>query len=312
LITYRNQVERVGGIHAVDFEWLHTFVVAAEEQNFRKAAERLHLAQPTVTLHIQKLEERYGMALFERRGRTVRLSPGGRRLLSHAKHILAAYQASQEDMARWQQGYEVRITIVVSPLVATTYLPHWIRGFSKNHPEVEFAIKVKESSEAETCVLNQSCDLAFSRLPAHHSDILCEMLYEDPVVMVAPTDMNEVDGARLTAEDWIQGYTVFTHNHPGYWDSLALKLRRRYPNIQTMQVSLVNVTTHFIAEKLGVSFLPESTVRREILRGTVTEVPFDEFPLPVAHTYMLMNHSPSQIAAQFAEYVREYMKVRGI
>lgn len=288
-----------------------TFVVAAEEENFRRTADRLHIAQPTVTLHIQKLEQTWGLALFERTGRHVKLSAGGRRLLPYARRLLGMYQASREEMARWQQGYEEQVTIAASPLVASTVLPTWIRRFTAAHPTTEFSIQVKESETILQHLLQHACDLGLTRLEVQHPDVTSIRLYSDPIVMVAPSDVQDLEGPPPDPAELISTYPVLTHNHPDYWDSLVVTLRKRYPQIRTMQVSQVHVAIHWIVEKAGVSFLPASTVRRELMRGTISEVQVPDLTLPVTHTYLLMNRGETtQSADAFADFVQGYMRER--
>ncbi|MCL6633089.1 MAG: LysR family transcriptional regulator [Alicyclobacillus herbarius] len=187
-----------------------------------------------MTMQIQKLEQERGVRLFERRGRQVHLIAAGHRLLRRVRPLLAAYEESLEDLARWQQGYEERITLAVSPLVATTYLPLWIREFSRVHPEVELAVQVTESSETLPSMLEHESDVALSRLQVTHPQMECVPLYEDPIVFAVPPDEYNIDGPAAAPDDWLRDYTVLTHSHPEYWDDLLLALRRLYPAIRTV------------------------------------------------------------------------------
>lgn len=294
----------------MELDWLQTFVTAAEEGNFRRTADRLHLAQPTVTQHIQKLEASCGATLFDRVGRSVILSAAGRRFLPRARLTLAAYTEGLEDLARWQQNYEETLTVVCSPLIATTFLPRWVYGFQTNHEHIHFDIQIADSREIVAHLLENQADLAFSRLPAIHPYIESTLLYDDPVVMVAPRDRTDPDEAPLFAEEWLTNQTLFTHCHPVYWDDLTLRLRRFVPNLRTMKVSQVHVALHWIAEGMGVSFLPKSTIRRDVLRGTVEEVPFGLFSLPTAESYLLRRENVSETGRAFIRFVEDYMKIR--
>lgn len=295
----------------MDLDWLRTFLVAAEEENFRRASERLHLAQPTVSTQIDKLEQQLGAQLFERVGRTVRLSLQGRRFLAHARAALTAVQDGEHEIARLQQGYDQTIVLAVSPLVATTYLPRWIRAFSQRFPNVEFAVQVMESREIAAYLAAGHCDLGFSRMPSALHRVKAQVLYRDPVVAVAPIDGHDLDGPARTVGELLQTYPLLTHNHPLYWDDLTLAARRQYPALRMIRVSQVHVTVRFVEEAMGISFLPTSTVRRSLSLGSLVEVPALEWQLPVAHTYLLEDGDlQTEAASAFARFVREYMDVR--
>lgn len=299
-----------GGAILVQIEWLHTFLIAAEEQNFRRAADRLHLAQPTVTQHIHKLEELWGVELFARVGQHVELSPAGRRFLQHARKLADNYLESLEDMARWRQGYDTRVTIAVSPLIATSYLPRWLRAFRKSHSNIEFVVRVLESEFVLEQLSRQEADIGFSRRAPRDERLDSRILYDDPVVFVAPSGEQDIDGPPEDPVELISRYTVFTGCHPEYWPGLNDNLRQTFPDMQTMIVSLVHVVVQWIGEGLGVSFLPQSTVRREILRGTIEEVHFPLFPLPTAQTHMVVARHASQAAREFADFITTYMQER--
>lgn len=296
----------------MDIEWLRTFLVAAEEQNFRRTAERLHLAQPTVTQQIAKLEREWGVYLFERTGHHVVLSRAGRRFRDHAHTLLTTYHHSLEDMVRWREGREETLRIAVSPLIATTFLPRWIGDFERLHPNIEFSILVQESDDMLHALLERSADIGFSRRAVTHPDVRCEVLYDDPIVLVAPRDEHDFEGPPRGATDILAGATVFTHCHPEYWEGLLMQLQPHFGRLRTMRVTQVHVALQWITEQMGVSFLPYSTVQREILRGRIEEVPFLTFDLPTAHTYLLQPRQLPGIAHHFAAFVTEYMEMRGV
>jgi len=294
----------------MELNWLQTFVTAAERRNFRETAEQLHMAQPTVTLHIQKLERALGVELFDRRGRGVQLSAAGERFFRPAQAILQAVEAGRADLSRWRQGYSDRIRIAVSPLVATTVLPRWIQTYRMTHPDTEFSVLVRESDQVLDSLVRGESDLGFSRRLVHHPHVKCSTLYEDPIVLFGPADGVDPDGPVTTVDEWFDSYPVLTHNHPEYWDGLLVSLRRHYPGVRLMQVSQVYVTLHWITEKMGISFLPASTVQRELLRGTVREVAFPDFELPVAHTYLVQPNRAPDSVREFAGFVEAYMRER--
>ncbi len=294
----------------MDIDWIQTFVTAAEEGNFHRAAERLHLAQPTVSLHMQKLESLWGVTLFDRVGRNVQLSRAGHRFLVHARRLLEDYVGSLEDMARWQQGYETTLRIFASPVVATTLLPRWIQGFGQMLPSVEFFIQVVDSEQILPAVLGQVADLGFSRLEVCHPHVSCVKLYEDPVVLIAPRDEFDFEGPVREVRDLLRQYPLFTHHHPEYWNELLIDLRTMIPAIRTIQVNQGYVALEWVTEKLGVSFFSLSTVRKSLQRGSVEQVPFSAFPLPTTSTYLVAPAHPTSPALQFAKYAHRFVEQR--
>jgi LysR family transcriptional repressor of citA len=276
----------------MDIRWLRTFVAAARYENFRHAAETLFLAQPTVTVHIKQLENILGVSLFERKGRNIALSPAGRRFLPKAAGILEMYDAGIHDLESWRQGYDRKLTLAVSPLIAASTLPWTLRRFVDRHPNIEVFVQVLESKDIAEAVNAGDADLGLSRMGTKLSGLDCQKLEEEPVVLVAPHDGGDFESSPpVDAEQLLQEQLILTHNHPEYWDELLYELRNKYRSLRTMVVSQVHITKRFIEEGLGISFLPLSSVRRELLEGRLLEVHTELIRLPTASTYLIRKTS---------------------
>ncbi|MBO8141503.1 MAG: LysR family transcriptional regulator [Firmicutes bacterium] len=287
----------------MDLRLVRTFVAAAERLNFRRAAEQLFLSQPTVTKHIRQLEGELGFELFHRRGRRISLTPAGERFVAHARRVLAAHDAAMEDMAGWARGYTTRLTVAVSPLVGSSTLPWLLRRFTGQHPGVEVVVRVVLSPEVAPAVIRGDAQLGLSRLPPSDSRLAGRVLYTDPVLLVAAQDNADPDGPVPDWEQLLAENRLFAYNHPGYWPPLLHALRRRGLRPRTMSVTQVDVTKRLIEEGLGVSFLPQSAVRRELVEGRLLEVPTPGFPLPEAATYLILPQRLPPPARAFVDVI---------
>lgn len=290
----------------MDLQWLNTFVTAAECGNFRRAAELLYISQPSVTVHIQQLEKNIGVQLFQREGRRIKLTEAGRRYYLHAKELLEKYERGLEDLHSFSQGYTTELSLGISPLIADTILPFVIKSYTNEHPEVEISIKVLDSSDIEEAVLKEVVDLGLSCLNSLHPNLYSELLYKDRVLLIAPHDGRDDETAPPMEEDELfSQYYLFTHNHPSYWDDVCKAVKSKYPSIKMMKVSQIHITKRFIVEGLGISFLPESTVRRELLEGRLLEIYHHSFNLPEANTYAIMKFKHSK-QTEFLEFLSNY------
>ncbi|MCB1226577.1 MAG: LysR family transcriptional regulator [Verrucomicrobiales bacterium] len=120
------------------FHALQHFLVVAREQNYTRAAEELHLSQPALSRSIQKLEERLGCLLLERKPRRVMLTEAGEVLLTRGKEIL---QLVEEALAELNDaGRRGRIRLGAIPTIAPYYLPAVLGPFAKRHPEIAVVV----------------------------------------------------------------------------------------------------------------------------------------------------------------------------
>jgi len=290
----------------MEFQWLETFVTAAECGNFRRTAEILYISQPSVTVHIKQLEKELGVPLFDREGKRVKLTEAGRRYFVHAQNLLKEYQKGLEDLHSFRQGYSTKLTIAISPLIADTILPFVLKSYTKQYPEVEISVKIIESLEIEQAVLQEEVDIGLSCLMSHHPEIICQPLYKDHVILVAQHDGRDFETAPpLDEEEVLTSNYLLTHNHPGYWEELCREVKSKYPGTRMMKVSQIHITKRFITEGLGVSFLPTSTVRRELLEGRLLEVDCQSIHLPDADTYAIMKYDHSK-QKEFLKFISNY------
>jgi len=290
----------------MDLKWIRTFITAAKYENFRKTSEELFISQPTVTVQIKLLEEEIGSTLFQRDGRKVNLTEDGRRFLPYAQKLLGIYESGMSDLNRFRQGFNQKLTLSISPLIAETIMPFVLKRYMTLHPEIEINVQVADSEFIADAVLNGDVDLGLSNQHIKNSDLICRPLYDDPVVLIVPHDGKDSETAPpLDAEELLQKNYLITHNHPEYWDQLLRSVRAVVPELRTMAVSQVNVTKRFIIEGLGISFLPSSTVRRELLEGRLLEAPCPFINMPVSKTYAILKYEhPKEM--HFLEFLGQF------
>jgi DNA-binding transcriptional LysR family regulator len=134
---------------------LRYFVAAGEAQNFRRAAQQLHIAQPALSRQIRDLEAELGVELFERLLRGVALSESGKAFLAEAKRILAAVDAATAHVRRVARGKIGTIRVAFSEVAAWHgVVPETIRVFCAANPDVEL-VPLPMQSSAQVEALHQ-------------------------------------------------------------------------------------------------------------------------------------------------------------
>ncbi|WP_261132318.1 LysR family transcriptional regulator [Bacillus sp. Marseille-Q3570] len=290
----------------MQIRWLQTFVIAAKYENYRVASEKLYISQPTITVHIHHLEEELGCKLFKKNGRNISLTESGKHYLPFAHAMLRSFNDGLESLSSWQQGYERKLTLAVSPLIAASILSYIVKEFMNEHPHIEVGIQVAESNEISSLVYEQKADLGISRTSAIHPGLHCVTLYEDPVITVAAHDGGDSETSPpIELHELLRHGMLLTHNHPLYWDDLISRVRMLEPTVRTMVVTQVNVAKRFIEEGIGFSFLPRSSVNRELLEGRILEIHTDALQLPIAHTYLIQKDTNEEIQ-QFIGFINRY------
>lgn len=161
------------------------FVVLAEALNFHRAAQRLHIAQPALTVSIQKLEAELGVTLFSRDARGVSLTAAGKGALPDATKALYHGQKLLET-SRFA-GREACGTLRVGFVGSTTYqiLPTLIEHFTRNHPKVEFEFQEAVSGKIAQMLEDEALDVGLIRTPVSTSNRVALMELESEEFVLA-------------------------------------------------------------------------------------------------------------------------------
>lgn len=171
----------------MDLRQLRYFNALAETLNFHRAAERLHISQPPLTVAIRKLEEDLGVALFERDPRGVRLTTAGLAAVAPAREALAAAEKVREAVRQGAAGLRGRLSIGFIGSAIGELLPRIVSPFRHAYPEVELALEEMNSVEIVRAIAARRLDVGLVRLPVMDSaPVAIDVIETDELVAVLP------------------------------------------------------------------------------------------------------------------------------
>jgi DNA-binding transcriptional LysR family regulator len=248
------------------------FVAVAEELHFGRAAARLHIAQPSLSHEIRRLEQQLGVTLLERTSRRVELTPagqalltGGRRLLAQAQRVIQSTRAADVE----------RLTIGFYGSAASTLLPDVLRAFADEHPSVDVAVRELLLDDIDK-VLNGQIDVAFTRLlPGQPgSDVEVEVLAQEPRRVALPAShplatRNALTFTELRGESFITNPLTDSPGPPARW--LAEQQRHGLPGRVAAEAASIQEILTLVATERGVCLVP-APVARHYPRADVTYV----------------------------------------
>jgi DNA-binding transcriptional LysR family regulator len=207
---------------AVELRHLHYFVVVAEELHFRRAAERLHIAQPSVSQQVRRLEDELGVQLFERNRRGVTLTPAGSVLLDEARATLAQAARAADRARAAGAGERGRLRVNL-----TRSLPGGLAGaivdtFRERYPEVQLELDVGQTSIHAEQLRRGAIDIAFIRPPLHDPELEEVELGREPLVCVLPSNHRLARQKSIERADIADEPLVFWRREhgPGAWDDM--------------------------------------------------------------------------------------------
>ena len=163
---------------------LRMFEAVTRCGSFLKAAERLHVTPPAVSLQIHQLEEACGVRLFERLGRRVRLTPTGELLQGYAARIFALL-SDAEGAVQHSRGFEnARLRIVAAATAATYYLPPLWTAITRRYPGLRVQLSVENSQHVLDRLAALEDDVGVIGGTSTHPDLVLVPLVNDPLVVV--------------------------------------------------------------------------------------------------------------------------------
>lgn len=140
---------------------LECFTAVAEELSFTRAARRLHLAQPPLSRHIRSLEDKIGTPLFERRARTVAITPAGRLFYEESRGVLAQIIRAGEMARRAALGESVRLRLGFVSAVLSATMVETLRMFRESHPSVQIMLHDLPPAEQLQLIVQGRLDAGF-------------------------------------------------------------------------------------------------------------------------------------------------------
>ncbi len=150
----------------MELRHIRYFIRAAELLHFTHAAESLYISQPTLSTHIQQLEEELGLPLFDRVGRNVRLTEAGKVFLEHAERAVHELDLAQERIADLKGLTSGKLRLSALSTFGQELLPLWISTFHAIYPEIRMEIKTGNSDTIEEDLQSGRIDLALSFIPS--------------------------------------------------------------------------------------------------------------------------------------------------
>lgn len=169
----------------MELRQLEAFTYVAETGSFTRAAELLHVSQPTVSAHVTALEQELGLTLIARTTREVSPTEAGRILLEYAGQMLTLRRQAGEEMRRFATELSGTVTVAASTVPGRYFLPRLLAAFQKRHPDVKFDLRMTDSAGAVEQVTERKAEIGFcGTLPG--GKCIAREFANDNLVMVAP------------------------------------------------------------------------------------------------------------------------------
>ena len=278
---------------------MRIMVAVYQQGSVTKAAEVLHLSQPSVSLALRELEEYYGVKLYMHVGRRISPTECGKAFYGYALHIVSLMGELETHMRNWDQVGTVRIGATIT--IGTYLLPGLLRQYRQEFPALQTDVQVCRASQVEQLILNNRIDLGLIETQPEHGELKAVPFLQDELRAVVPPDSPLAGQSHVTIEE-LAAYP-FLMREPGSAGRRELNACLELHGLQVRPAweSVSNqALIQAVAQGLGVAVLPKLLAQRDADSGTVVMLPFRE---PMTRTLNIVYHPQKYLSESMHRFM---------
>jgi LysR family hydrogen peroxide-inducible transcriptional activator len=248
----------------MELHQLRYFCAVAEAGSFSRAAEQSHVSQPSLSQQIMKLEDELGARLFDRLGRSVRLTETGQTFLPRARAVLRELEAARGDVAEQKDSVGGVVTIGVIPTVAPYFLPQRLTWFSREFPQVRLTVVEEITPVLLDQVRASKVDLAILALPVRGHEFETFPLLTERLFAALPSGHKLAKRRALLLKDLrVEPFLLLRDGHC-FRDTVvaACDRARLHPQI-VFESGQFSSLLSMVAAGMGVSIVPEMAIDKK-------------------------------------------------
>lgn len=282
----------------LNLDRLRTLVTIADLGSFAQAARVLHLAPPTVSLHVADLEASIGAELLVRKRGEVRASGVGEALIERARRLLADADEAMELVRRQVQGLGGRVRLGASTGAIAHLLPQALEVLGRNHPGIDVQVAVLTSQETMGRLASGALDIGLVALPqAPLQGVSVLPWRRDPVMAFVPAQW--ASPQRVTPK-WLAGRPLILNDAGTSLSRLASEwfaLAGEHPQAR-IQLNFNDAIKSLVAAGYGATLLPHEAASAASLDARIRMLPLRPLlwrPLGIAHRHGAVERSTQHV-----------------
>jgi DNA-binding transcriptional LysR family regulator len=296
----------------MDLRKLESFVSIVKHGSFTKAADELYLTQPTITGHIQSLENKLGTVLLNRNGKAISLTEAGQILYKHAVNILNTKEQALFSLAEYEGRLEGDLAIASSTVPQRHLLPKLLSAFRLQYPKITFTIRQFDSRGVVDAITSGAVDFGFVGTEPLLPELEVIRLCQGRLLVIAPCHgkFEHIEGTSI-AWDQVKEEDFILREEGSGSRILFLKCLEEMgidPNELSLVATIENPDTikQCVMAGLGIAVVSERSVEDEMRLGLLKG--FYLAGMDLEQSFYFINHRSrvlSPIARAFKAFTAE-------
>lgn len=274
------------------YDALRTFVAVVEAKSFTRAAEKLRLSQPSVSLHIKQLEREFGSKLIDRSPKHLYVTTAGQMLYERALQMLNLYEKTKEDIYAYNHKITGTLHIGASFTIGEYILPVLLAEFRCRYPDVEVEVTIGNTKRIIEAVKLLQMDIGLIEGQTSDKDLCIVPFMKDEMVLVAPMDHPLAARKSVTPDALQDEVWVVREEGSGtrvYFDHMIRSLGIKVKKMITLSSN--QGVKESVAAGLGLTLLSKWVVRKPIRHGELHALTIQGESFPRRLSYILPAHA---------------------
>ncbi|ETT32558.1 LysR family transcriptional regulator [Paenibacillus sp. FSL R7-0204] len=250
------------------YDDLDAFAAVVEHSSLNRASRQLNLSQPALSRKISKLEERLGVALFNRFGKRLELTEVGRLTYTYALEQRQQRSKFLEALSKFKEGEPQLVTLGASLTTLQTTLPPLVKAYTEKYPAAELKLITGKTHEMVTAVSEGKCDVAIIASQVQEPGLRCIPLFEDQLRLVVSEQHPLTLTPRLTMEH-LSRLPMILFSKGTWYRRTTDDLFQRCgvdPDVR-MEIDSFEAIVRLLPTIKAAALLPNSYLRPELLNG---------------------------------------------
>jgi DNA-binding transcriptional LysR family regulator len=264
----------------INLHQLQIFQAVAVHRSYTRAAEALYLSQPAVSLQVRALEKTIGLPLFEKSGRTLRLTDAGRELLTYSDRIFALLDETKLVLEELSGARRGMVKVAASTTAGIYVVPTALGAFHRQNPDVKLTLDVVNRFTVQEHLLNDEIDLAVMGLIEDTHELDVERFIPNELVVIAPPHHRLAGRSDIPLEELVEETLLLREAGSGTrTDVERMFSARDIPLHIGMELRSSGAIKQAVAAGLGVSVMPESALELELKAERLITLDVEGFPV---------------------------------
>jgi LysR family transcriptional regulator, transcriptional activator of the cysJI operon len=255
----------------MNYDALNTFVTVVEEKNFTKAANKLLISQPSVSVHIKNLENEFETKLFHRSPRMLKITPSGEILYGRAKQMLQVYEQAKKDIFEHHNLIKGTLKIGASFTIGEYVIPPILSKLRNSYSQWDFEVIIGNTSEVSQLVKSFQVDIGLIEGQTDEKDLLICPFMDDELFIISSSSHPLAKKKRISLFD-LQDQTWITREKGSgtreYLEHVIRSYGLRIKNL--ISISSNQGVKEAVINGIGISILSRCAIQRDIEYGSLS------------------------------------------